>query len=113
MTVDELGLLLGDPARAATLSPKERANLYRQVARLEADLRALIIAEGPGAEASRDETPDRLLTAAEVGPRLGHTRDWVYRHADALPFTVRILGGRPRFSAQGLARYLRSHQRGP
>ena len=109
MTLDDLSQ---EPERSATLSPKERADLYRQVARIEADLRALIMTEGTGAE-PRDEAPDQLLTAAEAGVRLGYTRDWVYRHADALPFTVRIPGGRPRFSAQGLARYLRHRQRRP
>ena len=54
-----------------------------------------------------DEAPDQLLTAALAG-RLGYTRDWVYRHADSLPFTVPIPGGRPRFSA-GVRRH---HRRG-
>jgi len=109
MTLDELSQ---EPERAATLSPKERADLYRQVARMEADLLALILTDGTVAE-PRDEAPDQLLTAAQAGARLGYTRDWVYRHAAALPFTVRLPGGRRRFSAQGLARYLRRRQGSP
>src|SRR5262245_49966816 len=41
---------------------------------------------------------DELLTAGEAAVRLRRTRDWVYRHAADLPFTVRIAGQRPRFS---------------
>ncbi len=52
---------------------------------------------------------DRLLTVKEAADRLGISRDWVYRHAEKLPFTVR-LGSRLLFSAQGIERYIRQRQ---
>jgi len=52
----------------------------------------------------RDE--DRLLTVAEAATVLGRKADWLYRHADALPFTVREPGHQPRFSWLGIQRYI-------
>lgn len=58
----------------------------------------------PGARG--DQAEDRLLTVEEAATKLGTSRDWVYRHADQLPFTVRV-GRQVRFSGQGIDRYIR------
>ena len=108
-TLDDLDR---DPGCAATLSRKELADIYRHAARLEADLRALLLVPEP-IRPVREDGEDRLLTAAEAAHRLGYTRDWLYRHADQLPFTVRVKGRRPRFSARGITRYLRQRQGQP
>jgi predicted DNA-binding transcriptional regulator AlpA len=105
MTLDDLNR---DPQLASTLSRKQLVDMYRQAARLEADLHAHLLATP--AEVPHDDAGDRLLTATEAAARLGYTRDWLYRHAHELPFTVRIRGGRPRFSDHGISRYLRLRQ---
>ena len=53
-----------------------------------------------------DQAEDRLLTVEEAATKLGTSRDWLYRHADQLPFTVRV-SRHVRFSAQGIDRYIR------
>jgi len=50
-----------------------------------------------------------LLDVSEAAKRLSASRDWVYRHAAALPFTVRN-GRQLRFSSAGITRYIREHQ---
>ena len=48
---------------------------------------------------------DRLLTVDEVVRRTGMSRDYIYRHANAFPFTRR-LGRSLRFSERGMLRWL-------
>lgn len=52
---------------------------------------------------------DRLLTVEEAAQKLGRSKDWLYRHAGRLPFTVRD-GRLLRFSEQGIERYIRQRQ---
>jgi predicted DNA-binding transcriptional regulator AlpA len=54
------------------------------------------------------EPPDENLSATVAARRLGLSKEWIYRHADSLPFTVKI-GRRVLFSAKGLERW--NHQR--
>jgi predicted DNA-binding transcriptional regulator AlpA len=53
-------------------------------------------------------TEDRLLVIADAAARLAVSKDWLYRHADRLPFTVRLSNRQPRFSAKGIDRYIAS-----
>jgi excisionase family DNA binding protein len=53
---------------------------------------------------------DRLLTVGEVARRLAVTKDWLYRHAGELSFTVRMGSRGLRFSEMGIERYLRQRQ---
>jgi predicted DNA-binding transcriptional regulator AlpA len=48
---------------------------------------------------------DQLLTAQEVSSRTTLSVPWLYRHADALPFTRR-LGRKVAFSEVGMAKWL-------
>jgi predicted DNA-binding transcriptional regulator AlpA len=50
--------------------------------------------------------PERLLTAQEVADRLQCSPRYVYAHAGAFPFTVRLGPQAVRFSAAGLDRWL-------
>jgi len=50
---------------------------------------------------------DRLLTVEEASQKLGVTKDYLYRHADHLPFTVRVGLRQLRFSLHGMERYIR------
>jgi predicted DNA-binding transcriptional regulator AlpA len=52
---------------------------------------------------------DTLLDVTEAAKRLATTRDWLYRHARQLPFVVRN-GRQLRFSAAGIARYIRERE---
>ena len=49
---------------------------------------------------------EQLVDAPEAARRLAVTEDWIRRHTDDLPFTVR-LGRKVRFSVAGLDRYIR------
>jgi predicted DNA-binding transcriptional regulator AlpA len=49
---------------------------------LLAELEAALVASANGAPAP--VSPDRMLSAAEVGEMLGTTERWVYTHADQL-----------------------------
>jgi predicted DNA-binding transcriptional regulator AlpA len=59
-------------------------------------------------EPSRQE--DRLLTVAEASDKLGMTKDYLYRHAETFPFTVRMGAKQLRFSLNGIERYIK-HRR--
>ena len=50
---------------------------------------------------------DRLLTVEEASRKLGLTKDYLYRHADHFPFTVRVGPRHLRFSLHGMERYIR------
>jgi predicted DNA-binding transcriptional regulator AlpA len=56
-------------------------------------------------EPSRQE--DRLLTVTEASDKLGTTKDYLYRHADILPFSVRMGPKQLRFSLNGIERYIK------
>ena len=49
---------------------------------------------------------DRLLTIAEAAEVLKTTKDWLYRHHQQLPFTVRLSERQLRFSAKGIEEYI-------
>lgn len=49
---------------------------------------------------------DRLMKPKELADRLGTSMDWVYRHWQELPFTVKLSPRQLRFSEKGLAQYL-------
>jgi excisionase family DNA binding protein len=88
-----LDALIQEPARSATLSRPEVAELYRQAARLEADLRAQLLAHPT--DASRVDDTARLLTLSEVATILTIPESKAYELArrGELP-TVAIPGGK-------------------
>ena len=49
---------------------------------------------------------DRLLTITEAAEVLRTTKDWLYRHYQQLPFTVRLSERQLRFSARGIEEYI-------
>ena len=58
-----------------------------------------------GRNPSGIQPPDELVNAREAARRLGLSLDYVYRHAQQLPFTVRV-GRQLRFSSRGIERYI-------
>jgi predicted DNA-binding transcriptional regulator AlpA len=99
-TLDELAL---HPEQAMTLLPAEAAARLAKVEGLAAILRLV------AAQPSKSEgvpAPDRLLTAEQVGERLGFSTKQVYRRAARWSFTRRPSEGTLRFSERGLERYM-------
>jgi hypothetical protein len=84
-----------------------RRALAHALADIEAAL-ALRVVATPAASASATSEP--LLDVEGAAKRLGVSKTWVYRHADALPFRVR-LDGALRFDPRGLAAFLADRRR--
>ncbi len=58
-------------------------------------------------ERKRTHPEDHLIKAEEAAAKLSRSADWLYRHADDLPFTHRD-GRSLRFSSAGIEQYIRS-----
>lgn len=106
VAVPTLAELLSDPARVLALPNEAIAELRGQIAKLDTLLLCRLFA---GSEAPPGASGDRLLAAAEAAQKLGTTEDWLYRHANTLPFVVRVGKKQLRFSETGIERYI--HQR--
>jgi predicted DNA-binding transcriptional regulator AlpA len=99
--------LVATPRLAAEIELEQIPELIGDLERLRATLwarLALRINRPPAAE-------DRLVPAADAASRLAVSKDWIYRHAEHLPFTVR-LDGQLRFSVKGIDRYIASRLAG-
>jgi excisionase family DNA binding protein len=103
-TLDELS---SDPRRAAELDTDVAETLLSHAIVALAALNARLLVSRAPAGAVVDQ-PDRLLTVDEASKRLGESRDWTYRHAHKLPFTVRNGRRHLRFSEHGINRYIRA-----
>lgn len=106
---------LAERPEAATGLPRAAALALHMRA-----LRVLMALEGPllAAEArapiapGHDNGGDRLLDIETAAARLAESKDWLYRHAGKLPFTVQEgKGAKLRFSEAGIERYIREKQR--
>lgn len=53
---------------------------------------------------------DQLLTVEEAAEKLSVPKDWIYRRAGKLPFTVRLGPRHLRFSARGIEKFIRQRQ---
>jgi excisionase family DNA binding protein len=99
-----------EPERAIGLPAAAATALLVQCLAVQGALVARLLALGTGAGSSPDSAPDdRLLDVTEAAARLGTSRDYLYRHARRLPFTVRV-GSRLRFSSRGIDRFIRTRQ---
>jgi predicted DNA-binding transcriptional regulator AlpA len=90
-------------SQVAELTPEELPAVLAAVA-----ARMAAVQQEPRHEPTVDG--DVNLPIAEAARRLSISRDWLYRHADKLPFTVR-LGRRVTFSAAGLEEWRRKRMR--
>ena len=102
--VPTLADLLGDLASISALPMDAIAELRGQIAMLDSLLLSQLLI-GKLAEPGMDG--DRLLTAAQAAQKLSATEDWLYRHANTLPFAVRVGKKHLRFSDAGIERYIR------
>ena len=96
------------------------AELYGLVEDLQlADVRVVLVELGKlnamlwtklVSESSGSPLPEhRLLKISEAAERLAVTEDWLYRHADQLPFTVRLTEQQLRFSSRGLDEFIETN----
>jgi len=99
-----LAEIVTDPARIADVSPEIIAGLRGELAAIDTLLLGRLLS--PIRSAERRSQPDRRLNVKEAAAKLGMSRDWLYRHAAAQPFTVKI-GRSVGFSEEGIERWLR------
>jgi predicted DNA-binding transcriptional regulator AlpA len=101
--------ILRDPTHVAHVPLQAIPVLLYQLAGLQSALLTRLLTDATPLTIQAAD-PDGLLDVAEAAQRLGTSKDWLYRHADQLPFTVRLGPRQLRFSAHGLAQYLRKRQ---
>jgi excisionase family DNA binding protein len=96
--------IFADPSVIETLTVEEVAWTRGELSRLDSLLLTRLMSANGGLP-PRPPT-DRRLNVEEAAEKLGVSKDYLYRHADRLPFTVRIGRGLG-FSEAGIDRYLR------
>src|SRR5262249_49769428 len=97
------------PALALKLETGEAAAWLAKVEGLAAVLRAVLAASHVGQEVTKPaQDDDQLLTAEEVGRRLGLTTKQVYRRCGNWPFARRIGKRTLRFSELGRRQWLKA-----
>lgn len=102
--VPTLEEIAATPARVRDLPRHALVDLALRCATVQSALAIALAADVAAASPSKDL--DELLTASAAAPLLGHSADWLNRHADEFPFTVRQDGHRPRFSKLGIQAYI-------
>jgi predicted DNA-binding transcriptional regulator AlpA len=101
--------LLRDPTQVAHVPLQAIPALHCQLAGLQSALLARLLTDS-APMGIQPADADGLLDVTETAQRMGTSKDWLYRHADQLPFTVRLGPRQLRFSAHGLAQYIRKRQ---
>jgi excisionase family DNA binding protein len=110
--VTTLDHIADDPSEAEKMSTGDATILLARLAVVQSVLTTrLLTIMVDGQKQPAGNEPDRLLTVPQAAQQLGLSADWLYRHADRLPFTVRVGVRRLRFSAQGVDRYIRERAR--
>jgi predicted DNA-binding transcriptional regulator AlpA len=99
-----LAEIVADPARIGTVAPEAIAGLRGELAALDTLLLVRLLS--PNGSVEHSAQPDRRLNVEDAATKLGVSKDYLYRHAESLPFTVRIGRGLG-FSEAGIERYLR------
>jgi excisionase family DNA binding protein len=108
-TRDLIRAVMEAPERAAEIPPAQVPALLAALAGVQLTLAARLVVGANGHAAPMSSGPDRNLDIQEAARILGVSRGYLYRHAESLPFTVRI-GRRLLFSAEGLERWNRRRQ---
>jgi predicted DNA-binding transcriptional regulator AlpA len=113
-TAPSLDEIAKDAQRTIALPPEIATVLLGRCAVAQARLLVAALTAVP----STDRTPgddahahdDRLLDVEEAAIRLGVSKDWIYRKASRLPFTVRLGPRRLRFSTKGIDKFIQHRQ---
>lgn len=101
--VPKLGDLLAEPGKAGLVPPEAIPAMLADLERLKATLWARLTL--PCGNGQMPEA-DRRLSVEDAAAKLSVSKDWLYRHAETLPFTVRI-GRSLGFSHAGIEKYLK------
>lgn len=109
ITVPTLTELAAHPEQATDLPPHVAATLLAQLASLQTVLLSRLFV-GMSSESRREDSEDRLLGIDEARAMLNMSKDYLYRHADQFPFTVRPAPKQLRFSKLGIQKYIRNRQ---
>lgn len=107
MDARALAELAADPERLDSLPDEELPEVLAVLRELEARVwMRLSRPPEPTGNGAEPPTEDRMLKVEDAAEILGVTEDWLYDHADDLPF-ARKLGPRTRrFSRAGMYRWL-------
>jgi predicted DNA-binding transcriptional regulator AlpA len=92
------------------LSPTDCPCALGELERLKAITWAKMIDPLNTVGSSSPPDGDRLLNVDEAAQKLGLSIDFLYRHADRLPFTVRPSLRQLRFSKVGIEQYIRQRR---
>jgi predicted DNA-binding transcriptional regulator AlpA len=101
--IPTLDALVADPGLVQALPGPVVQHILIQVTSL---LPLLVAKSHAVTTTEKAHQEDRLLSIEEATSILGKTKDWLYRHANSLPFTVRE-GRLLRFSNNGIQKYIR------
>lgn len=110
ISIPTLNDLAAHPEQATDLSPHAVTILLTQLASLQTVLLGRLVTGMPHEARREDVGEDRLLLVGEASSMLGMTKDYLYKHADQLPFTVRPAPKQLRFSKLGILKFIRQRQ---
>ena len=104
--------LIQNPQWAMDLPKEVVPDMLCQLGAIQSALTArwLTASSDRGSAMPPEPEEDVLLDVDKAAQRLGTSKDWLYRHADKLPFTVRLGARQLRFSAKGIEQYIRQRQ---
>jgi hypothetical protein len=94
--------LIADPKTVDDLPPEALPDLLGELETLKARLWLRLTT--PNGHVQSVPPADRTLNVEEAAAMLGHSSDWLYRHAHKFPFACRI-EGRWTFSEEGIKKY--------
>ena len=94
----------------AEVSPREAPRLLGDLERLKASLWVRLMSVHPHGSDQAPAGEDLLLTVKQAAQKLGVPKDWVYRRAKKLPFTVRLGPRHLRFSLRGIEGFIRQRR---
>ena len=106
VAIPKLEDLVADPGKVSDIPPEAVHEMRGELARLDSLLQERLFLANRIGDTERPGAGDRLLNVQEAAEKLSLSEDYLYRHSDKLPFTVRI-GGQLRFSEAGIERYIR------
>ena len=106
--VPSLDQVAGDPTLVRALPHHALVDLCLQAQSVLTACWSALLPAMPASAPIRD-TSDRLLTVAQAAPKLGLAKSTLYTTRRRYPFYVEV-GGRPRFSEQGIAEFIRMQQ---
>jgi predicted DNA-binding transcriptional regulator AlpA len=106
-SIPKLSELIDHAERVSTVPAEAIPVMLGELERLRVILWVQLTAGNQDGQAQSESHADRLLDVEEAARKLRKSKDYMYRHADAYPFTVRDGRRSVRFSAQGIEKFIR------